>query len=89
MLVCKSNNSAKLATQGVFAFSVSYKSCWSCCDQVDNEKSEKLKDKLQEYLQYSPPLENGQVTALSFTRELNVKGVTELFEVYLIVILKF
>jgi len=52
---------------GTFCRRVSYKNVKLCCDNVDNERSEKLRMQLHHYLESDPP--EATVSALSFTRE--------------------
>jgi hypothetical protein len=53
--------------RGSFLLRVSYKNVKLCCDYVDDERSEKLRSRLHQYLECDPP--ESTVSALSFVRE--------------------
>ena len=61
--------------------SVSYKSSWTCADRSDEDRSEKLRTKLQQYLEYCQPPDGAEITALTFTRETDAKVASQASEV--------
>ena len=61
------------ADQYVMYFSVSHNNVWMCADEFDKRRSDKLKAHMQEYFEKQPMLEEGKVSMLSFSREMDVE----------------
>jgi hypothetical protein len=53
----------------IYFYRVSHKSCWSCAEKADDVRSNKLKERITEYFEREPTLEQGQVTMLFFASE--------------------
>ena len=56
--------------------SVSHANVWLCCDEVDSRRSIKLKSQLEEYFEAQPQVKDGQVTMVSFSRELDTDAIS-------------